>query len=85
MQLPDVEIGEFIPKANQVDDLGLTEIILEDTTIIWRPLPIPAPKLIRWMFGLNGHFVDLGYSTDGRLIGVQIWGKFARISTEAGE
>lgn len=53
----------FKPQVIYNADLRLTEMILEDTTIVWCP----------WG-GIAGHGVDCGYSPDGRLVGIQIWG-----------
>lgn len=53
---------KFEPCVIYSGELNITEIVLEDTLIVWHPL---APEF--------GHFVDLGYSTDGRLVGIKIW------------
>lgn len=54
--------GSFRPCVIHHPELGLTEMLLEDTSIVWRPW---APY--------RGHAVDLGYGLDGRLVGIQIW------------
>jgi hypothetical protein len=57
---------QFKPCVIDYPDLGLTEMILEDTCIVWQP----------WN-QYEGHAVDLGYSTDGRLVGIKIWDSVA--------
>ncbi len=52
----------FKPCVIAYDELGLTEMILEDTMIVWRPW---GPY--------RGHAVDLGYNIEGRLVGIKIW------------
>ncbi len=49
-------------------EVGATEMILEDTMIVWHPW---GPY--------QGHAVDLGYSEDGRLVGIKIWDNVATI------
>ncbi|MDR3570862.1 MAG: hypothetical protein P4L81_01545 [Candidatus Pacebacteria bacterium] len=39
-----------------------TIVQIEDVSISWQPL-VPG----------KGHFVDLGYDSSGKLVGVQIW------------
>lgn len=53
---------KFKPCVIYHDEIRMTELLLEDTAIVWRP------------WGLyKGHAVDCGYSFDGRLVGIQIW------------
>lgn len=63
------KLGEFKPCVISNNEIGLTEVLLEDAMIVWCSLPIP---------GADGHCVDLGYDQNGRLIGVKIW---ASVST----
>ncbi len=49
-------------------EVGATEMILEDTMIVWQPW---GPY--------QGHAVDLGYSENGRLVGIKIWDNIATI------
>lgn len=53
---------KFKPCVFYNDDMKMTEIILEDTSIVWCPW---GPY--------KGHAVDCGYSHDGRLVGIKIW------------
>jgi hypothetical protein len=53
---------KFRPGVFYNEDLKLTEIVLEDTMIVWCPW---GPYI--------GHAVDCGYSSDGRLVGIKIW------------
>lgn len=63
MILPEgFELAEFKPCVFYVDGLKVTEMLLEDTCIVWVPW---GPY--------TGHAVDCGYSTDGRLVGMRIW------------
>ena len=55
-------VARFKPCGVYNEHLRLTEIILEDTSIVWCPW---GPY--------KGHAVDCGYSFDGRLVGIQIW------------
>lgn len=52
----------FKPCVIYNEQIKLTEMILEDTSIVWCPW---GP--------FHGHAVDCGYSPDGRLVGIQIW------------
>lgn len=55
----------FKPAVFYNEDLRLTEIVLEDTTIVWCPWRVTASM---------GHAVDLGYDGQtGELVGVKIW------------
>jgi hypothetical protein len=56
------DMAPFKPQVIYNPDIRLTEMILEDTTIVWCPW---GP--------FEGHAVDCGYSADGRLVGIQIW------------
>lgn len=47
----------------------MTEIILEDTLMVWQP----------WQDYGKRHTVDRGMSTDGRIVGVKIWDAPTRI------
>lgn len=62
------ELREFKPQVIETSELGLTELILADTQTVWRSLPIP---------GVNGHCVDLGYDSLGKLVGVKVWAPVA--------
>lgn len=53
---------KFRPRVFYCENLKLTEIILEDTNIVWCPW---GPY--------DGHAVDLGYTFDNKLVGVRIW------------
>lgn len=55
-------LGKFKPQVIYNEEIRLTEMILEDTSIVWCPW---GP--------FKGHAVDCGYSPDGRLVGIQIW------------
>lgn len=56
--------NRFVPCVVFHAELQLTEVLLEDTIIVWCPLVLP---------GMKGHAVDVGYAPDGRLVGVQFW------------
>lgn len=56
-------IPEFKPCVSYYEGLNMTEMILEDTTIVWKS----------WK-GMH-HTVELGYNNNGKLIGIQIWDK----------
>lgn len=64
-----LQLGEFKPCVMQYDEIGRTEIILEDTLIVWRP------------WGPPGHCVDLGYAEDGRLVAMAVWDRVATRTT----
>jgi hypothetical protein len=53
---------KFKPGVFFNEELRLTEIVLEDTLIVWKP----------WG-AYPGHAVDCGYDVDGRLVGIKIW------------
>lgn len=55
---------EFKPCVISHGTLGFTEVILEDTTMVWCPVPIP---------GTPGHVVDVAYNTTGNLVGMRVW------------
>lgn len=55
-------LPKFKPGVFYNEPMQLTEIVLEDTSIVWVPW---GPY--------EGHAVDCGYAPDGRLVGVQIW------------
>jgi hypothetical protein len=46
-------------------DLRLTEMVLEDTMIVWHQWQPPGMP--------EGHVVDLGYNEAGDLVGIKIW------------
>lgn len=56
----------FKPCVLQNDELHMTEMVLEDTMIVWRP------------WGPKGHAVDLGYDADGNLVGIKVWDAVAK-------
>lgn len=56
------DLAEFKPQVIYNPELRLTEMILEDASIVWCPW---GP--------FKGHAVDCGYSPDGRLVGIKIW------------
>lgn len=60
----DFGMGEFKPCVIFNEELKLTEMLLEDTMIVWRPW--------RGTAGM-GHAVDLGYDENGKLVGIKIW------------
>lgn len=60
-------LKRFKPCVIEHEELSLTQMILEDAQTVWTPLNRD-----------NGHWVDLGYSTDGRLVGIQVWANVAR-------
>lgn len=60
------ELEEFKPHVVENSDLGCTEMLLQDTQITWKP------------WGAPQHSVDLGYDSDGHLVGVKIWDLVAR-------
>lgn len=53
---------EFRPCVVYNEPLRMTEMILEDTSIVWGAW---GPY--------KGHVIDVGYSFDGRLVGIRIW------------
>ncbi|PHS22170.1 MAG: hypothetical protein COA84_13400 [Robiginitomaculum sp.] len=55
-------MGKFKACVVEYKDVGVTEIVLEDTTIVWQPHDTSV-----------GHDVDLGYNLDGKLVGVKFW------------
>ncbi len=54
-------ITPFEPHVLENENLQMTEIILKDAHIGWLP------------WGPKEHAVDLGYDTDGNLVGIRIW------------
>lgn len=64
----------FRPRVVQYDEVGATEMMLEDTLIIWQPW---GPY--------KGHAVDLGYTEDGKLVGIKIWDRVAERTATAAE
>ncbi len=65
IQLPhDFVLADFKPCVIYNDPLKLTQMILEDVTIVWHAWRGTASM---------GHAVDLGYDADGKLVGIQIW------------
>jgi len=62
----------FRPCVVQWDEIGATEIVLEDTLIIWQPW---GPY--------KGHAVDLGYTEAGKLVGIKIWDRVAERTATA--
>jgi len=59
--LPGVALREFKPCVVYYEGIRATEMLIEDCSIVWCP------------WGPPGHAVDLGYSNDGRLVGIRIW------------
>ena len=53
-------IGEFVPCVIFHEEAQVTEILLEDTCTVWCSLT-------------SDQGVELGYASDGRLIGVKFW------------
>src|ERR1700677_4620114 len=53
----------FRPGVFYNDQERLTEIVLKDCFTVWCPLAANT-----------GHFVDLGYDSEGQLVGIRIWG-----------
>ena len=60
---PKQVLPSFKPGVFYHDDLSITEISLQDTCVVWVPLPS----------GFEGHWVDLGYDFDGRLVAIRVW------------
>lgn len=52
----------FIPRVGYNKDARLTQLVLQDTLIVWVPW---GPY--------EGHAVDCGYDQDGNLVGIAIW------------
>lgn len=52
----------FKPRVMYYEAIQLTEMVLEDTTIVWTAL-----------FPEMGHAVDLGYDFEGNLVGIKVW------------
>lgn len=52
----------FKPSVLYYQEIGLTQMLLEDTFIVWCP----------WG-KYEGHAVDCGYDRSGKLVGIQIW------------
>lgn len=59
---PSFRVPEFKPQVWECPSLHCTIVQIEDVSISWQPL-VPG----------KGHFVDLGYDSSGKLVGVQIW------------
>lgn len=59
----------FKPCIIQWDEVGATEMVLEDALIVYQPW---GP--------FEGHAVDLGYNAAGRLVGIKIWDRVAERS-----
>lgn len=66
--IDEFEIEEFKPCVIETPEIGLTEMILEDCFVVWKP------------FGPKGHFLDLGYDLDGNLVGIKVWANVAKIA-----
>lgn len=62
--------GKFRPGVVEFRAARVTEMVIEDALIVYRPLRIP---------GVDGACVDLGYSSDGRLIAIKVWGLVGRV------
>lgn len=56
------DLPPFQPCVIYWEGVRCTEMILEDTTIVYRPW---GPY--------KGHAVDLGYNAEGKLVGIKIW------------
>lgn len=65
--LRDLFSPRFKPGVFYHEEDRLTEIVLKDCFTVWCPL---APVGAKYA----GHFVDLGYDSDGDLVGIRIWG-----------
>jgi hypothetical protein len=62
---PGLELAEFKPCIFYVEEMRVTQMLLEDAPIVWH-----AWRGTRHM----GHAVDLGYHMEtGKLVGIQIW------------
>ena len=70
---PTQLLSTFKPCVVEHKELCLTEMILEDTHIVWRPW--------RGTRGM-GHMVDLGYDVNGKLVGIQIWDNVAQLPSK---
>lgn len=61
-----IKLKKFKPFVHEHENLGYTEMILEDTSITWS-----GWQVTRHM----GYAVDLGYNAQGKLVGIKIWDK----------
>lgn len=59
--LSEKSFREFKPCVVYYEGIKATEMLLENCDTVWCP------------WGPTGHAVDLGYSDDGRLVGIRIW------------
>lgn len=63
MLAPNHDEPPFKPGVFYHEQDKITEIVLKDCFTVWCPLA-----------GTTAHFVDLGYDSEGELVGIRVWG-----------